>query len=61
MRDAVDNAWSQVDVQLRRRYDRFAFSDLENGFSGAFTPPSASSSGGGGSFSGGGGGGGGTW
>src|SRR5215210_2355059 len=33
-----------------------SFSDLENGFSSAFTPPSSSSSGGGGSFSGGGGG-----
>jgi uncharacterized membrane protein len=39
----------------------FSFSDLENGFSKAFTPPSSSSSGGGGSFSGGGGGGGGAW
>ena len=39
----------------------FSFSNLENGFSSAFTPPSSSSSGGGVSFSGGGGGGGGAW
>ena len=43
----------------------FSFSNLENDFSGAFTPPSSSGSGGGGWFSGGGGGfgggGGGAW
>ena len=41
--------------------DSFSFSNLENDFSEAFTPPSSSGSGSGGGFSGGGGGGGGAW
>jgi uncharacterized membrane protein len=65
-RNAVDNSWSQIAVELKRRHDLFTGAFINSSFDGtAFSsgfafqvaPPASSSTGGGGGFSGGGGGG----